>query len=301
MSADLRDTAPPDPAPTGPAPTDTASYVARIREHGWCVVPGVIPESEIPVVHDLILAEEQAQARARGASWTRTSNGSTDTTRYDRVSKAAAIVARLGAHASFIAEERVFGVVQGLLGNYVRVSSDFGIVTFPGAERGFWHCDWPYNQTIAAHVPQPYGDMMMHLSALYMVTDFTEENGGTLVVPGSHRRPGNPTGENDELAAASQPGELQITGRRGSAILFDARLWHAVAPNDSGQTRVALAVRYAPWWLNLEVRRPGSVDARLVEELTEGRGNSAPLLTRAQFEALPELLRPMYENWVEQP
>nr|WP_035792323.1 phytanoyl-CoA dioxygenase family protein [Kitasatospora mediocidica] len=275
--------------------------MAQLRDQGWCLVPGVMPEDEIPLVHDLILAEERAQAQARGESWTRTSNGSTDTTRYQRVSKAAAIVARLGAHASFVADDRVLGAVRRLLGEYVRVSSDFGIVTLPGAERGFWHCDWPYNQTVAAHIPQPYGDMVMHLSALFMVTDFTEENGGTLLVPGSHRRPGNPTGDNDELAATPQSGELQVTGRRGSAILFDARLWHAVAPNTSDQTRVALAVRYAPWWLNLEVRRPGSTDARLVEELMDGRANSAPLLTAAQFEALPAVLRPMYENWVEQP
>ena len=53
------------------------------------------------------------------------------------------------------------------------------------------------------------------------------------------------------------PTEINVTGPTGSVLLFDSRLWHSTSPNETDAPRVALAVRYAPWWLNLEVPATG--------------------------------------------
>ncbi|SDD78991.1 phytanoyl-CoA dioxygenase family protein [Actinokineospora iranica] len=241
---------------------DLDPLAEQVHEQGWCVLPEVIPDRALPAVADLIRAEDHAQAPACAATWTPTSNGSADTSRYQRISKAAGIVAKLGERAGFVAGDRLIGVVRSLLGGYARVSSDFGIVTRPGARRGFWHCDWPFDQSTAARIPQPYGDA---------------------------------------IAARPHLEERQVTGPEGSAVLYDARLWHAVAPNRAGESRIALAVRYAPWWLNLEVRRPGSTQALLVDELMDGRPTTAPPLVAAEFDALPTEVRPLYAHWVARP
>ena len=42
------------------------------------------------------------------------------------------------------------------------------------------------------------------------------------------------------------PSEMQVKGAAGSVLIYDSRLWHAVASNQSDQPRVALIVRYGP-------------------------------------------------------
>ena len=80
---------------------------------------------------------------------------------------------------------------------------------------------------------------------------------------------------------------------------MDSRLWHAIGPNRAREPRVAVVVRFAPWWLNLDVLRPHSDERkRMVEEpgLDE---NLVPLVPAAVFEHLPAGVKPLFRHWVE--
>ncbi|HET6347009.1 MAG TPA: phytanoyl-CoA dioxygenase family protein [Myxococcota bacterium] len=283
-------------------PRSALTYHEQLRGDGWTVMPAVVPDAALPSFHTRLLHEDQAQASARARTWTRASHGverDADRGRSLGLGKAIHSVASLGPMATFVAEPRLLGAIRSALGAHVRVSSDFGIVTWPHNDRGYWHADWPYNQSMAAHIPAPYGDAVLHLGVLFMITPFTEENGGTLVLPGSHRRRTNPTADIGVDGHAPLKGEVAVTGAAGSALIYDARLWHTVAVNRTAAPRVALAVRFAPWWLNLQVRREGSVEARLVERDMPGRASYAPLLARRQYERLPVSVQPLYAHWVE--
>ena len=83
-------------------------------------------------------------------------------------------------------------------------------------------------------------------------------------------------------------------------LVFDSRLWHATAPNNSDQPRAALAVRYAPAWLNLDVLRPGSDERRRLVDESGGSDNQVPAIPRAVFDRLPDVVKPLYRHWVEQ-
>jgi len=208
------------------------------------------------------------------------------------------VVSAIPSVASYLADPRLIGAVSELFGPGHRITSTSGIVTHPGAPRGGWHADWPYNQRIGSHLPEPYGDAVLHVSAIFMLSDFTESNGATLVVPGSHRRASNPSGGRaGHQADSPHPAEKPVIGSPGTVLLFDARLWHCRGPNRGDEPRVALLCRYAPWWLNLEVRRPGSPEQKAIID-TGGRDNSVPLLERAVFEALPENAKPLFRHWV---
>lgn len=271
--------------------------VEALQQNGWCLLPRLVARRDADAIRTIVLEEERLQT-GRRRDWVRASNGSNDPRQNEKVSKAANVIAKIGSYASYLTNEQFMAVVRRLLGGYVRVSSDFGIVTFPGNAREFWHSDWPYNQTFAAHIPQPYGNTVMHLGSLLMLSDFTPENGGTLIVPGSHRTPCNPTGMTGSTGYEAHPGEMQVTGEAGSVFVYDTRLWHSIAENMTAEPRVALAVRFAPWWLNLEVRRAASPESRLVEEHAQGRASRVPPLTRAEFRALPPAVRPLYEHWL---
>ena len=66
------------------------------------------------------------------------------------------------------------------------------------------------------------------------------------------------------------------------------------------QPRVALVIRYAPWWLNLTPSIRGAPDhARMVIE-TGGKNYDAVPLGRNVFELLPENVKPLYQHFVEE-
>ena len=93
----------------------------------------------------------------------------------------------------------------------------------------------------------PYQDFIAKVTAVWMLTPFTRENGATVLVPGSHRADNNRTGGLEQ--PVPHPGQIQVTGAAGSVVLFDARTWHGSGSNNSDQDRVGLVMAYFPWWL----------------------------------------------------
>ncbi len=201
--------------------------------------------------------------------------------------------------APYLSNKRLLALANDLLGDHVRISFTTATVNMPGNARGSWHSDWPFNQNNASHIPAPYPDAVVHLTTLWMLSGFTKENGGTLVVPGSHLNNTNPTAVASGIDPKEPfPTEMSVTGTAGSVLVMDSRLWHATAPNRTNKPRTALAVRYAPWWLNLEVLRPES-DERQRMVVEAGRSeNQVPSLPREVFWKMPVEVQPLYRHWV---
>ncbi len=257
----------------------------RVRKDGWCVVPGVIPSGELDSIRDNVSQATAERGRAEVAA--RGLGHLTGFIRYDQ------------SLAPYLADRKLLDLFEALLGPYVRVSFTTATINYSGNERGGWHADWPFNQNNAGHVAAPYPDAMMHITTLWMLSPFTAENGGTLIVPGSHRQPNNPTGDIGIDPLAPYPGEINATGSAGSVLVLDSRLWHATAPNTSGSARVSVVVRYAPWWLNTRILRPDSEERRMMVDEAGTKENDQPLVPRAVFEGLPEQTKPLFLHWVE--
>ena len=201
--------------------------------------------------------------------------------------------------APFLASEAVLGFVQSFFGQHVRISMLTGTLNGPGIARGELHADWPYNQGGAARIPAPYPDCLLHIVTMWMLSDFSAEGGGTIVVPGSHRQSDHPRRGGPVDPSQPFPGERQLVGKAGTVVAFDARLWHAVAPNRTGQARVGVLVRYAPWWLNLAPLRPGTADRRDIVEAYNGKDSQVPALSAEVFRTLPAELQPLLRYSVE--
>jgi ectoine hydroxylase-related dioxygenase (phytanoyl-CoA dioxygenase family) len=208
------------------------------------------------------------------------------------------VIAQNQEFAPYLAHPKLMRIANSLLGEHVRISFTSAIVNNPGNVRGEWHADWPYNQNNAGHMKAPYPDVVSHLTTLWMLSGFSRENGGTLIQPGSHKSDNNPTGDNGISPDEVLPGELQATGSEGDVLVMDSRLWHASAVNMTTDPRIALAIRYAPWWLNTDVLMPGSNErARLVDE-PGATDNVVPPVPKDVFENLPDDVKPLYRHWV---
>jgi ectoine hydroxylase-related dioxygenase (phytanoyl-CoA dioxygenase family) len=76
-------------------------------------------------------------------------------------------------------------------------------------------------------------------NCVWMLDDFTTENGALRVVPGSHRWSRKPQ---DALSDpyAPHPDEVLVTGRAGTVVVMNAHLWHGGTANRTDRERRAL-------------------------------------------------------------
>lgn len=76
-------------------------------------------------------------------------------------------------------------------------------------------------------------------NVIWLLTDFTEENGGTRLLPSSHLLPDGP----DSSVPYKVP-TIAGTGKAGSIVFFDGRLWHGTGQNLTDEPRTRLLTFY---------------------------------------------------------
>ena len=73
-------------------------------------------------------------------------------------------------------------------------------------------------------------------TALWLLDDFTAENGATRVVPGSHRDP-RPLPKSFRAPEARHPNEQLVAARAGDVLVFNGHLLHSGTRNRSDAPR----------------------------------------------------------------
>jgi ectoine hydroxylase-related dioxygenase (phytanoyl-CoA dioxygenase family) len=76
-------------------------------------------------------------------------------------------------------------------------------------------------------------------NSIWLLDDFTPENGATRVVPGSHLSASMPHQKMADPTEA-HPDEEQILGAAGTVVVFNSHLWHGGTLNKSGRPRRAM-------------------------------------------------------------
>lgn len=251
----------------------------ELHERGYCYIDNVIPTADVGRIRDSVRSDVMRHSDSPPPTDPTAARGGkvTNLLRFNQTL------------APYLVEERFRGVVDAALGPRNRMSFFTGLVTPPGAERSRWHADWPYDQGLSPHIPVPYPDVPMHLTTFWMLSDFRADNGATHVMPGSHRVPDHPrdgTEHGDPMEAMA--GEMRLIGKAGTVAVCDSRLWHASGANTSRDTRVAVVVRFAAWWLNLNFIRPGSPEYDASSRLF-----AVDDLSPAAYGALPDAVKPL--------
>lgn len=131
---------------------------------------------------------------------------------------------------------RVMAIVERLLMPNFLLSTIQSIRLHPGEKSQAWHTDDAFY-----FMPRPHR-LPMAVSVIWAIEEFTEENGATEVIPGSHRWGlEHPEEREYDVVAAAMPA--------GSCIVFDGALWHRGGANESRGTRLAISPQYCQPWL----------------------------------------------------
>jgi ectoine hydroxylase-related dioxygenase (phytanoyl-CoA dioxygenase family) len=207
----------------------------RFESNGFLVVPNAL-EGEA-------LAQIQAAADEAYTTW------QTDLTRPGGRSSVLHQVQTPIEYSSYLLEllwhPTVFPLVRAALGEDVMMIDNDLFVTPPKTDRT--HADWHHDVAMRG-VYHPRSTMMVKV--FFLLTDVNEDSGGTAMVPGSHRFPEDFIFPNPEDPKA-MPGSIQMTGKAGTAYLFNGRVYHCAVNNDSTSPRKVLIYNYGHFWMKM--------------------------------------------------
>jgi ectoine hydroxylase-related dioxygenase (phytanoyl-CoA dioxygenase family) len=201
------------------------SHADRLREDGWTVLPGAID----PDLVDALVADLDRLEAALGVVPAENSFEGHHTVRIYNLLARGPLWEQVPVHPE------VLPVVESVLDAGCLVSSLSSISILPGERAQPIHADDQLLPLERPHVP-------IVCNTMWALTDFTEENGATRIVPGSHLSPHNPAyGEHHDSVPAVMA--------KGSVLVWNGSLWHGGGSNRSTERRVGVAMNYCGGWV----------------------------------------------------
>ncbi|MBW4581304.1 MAG: phytanoyl-CoA dioxygenase family protein [Tildeniella nuda ZEHNDER 1965/U140] len=130
--------------------------------------------------------------------------------------------------------------LEAVLGDDMLLGDFSAHILAPGAASMGTHVDYPY---WAMKPPFPAKPVMM-LQTIWMLEDFTETNGATLIAPGTQTSCLPP-----DLIQFAETAE-KIIGKAGSIVISHGLCWHDTAPNLTSEPRVSILGNYNPKFIH---------------------------------------------------
>ena len=198
-----------------------AKHLEEIRDRGFTLLERVIePELVDALVGAIRRIEEEAGTQPRGNP----AEGYATLRNYNLLAKDA-VFQRMPIH------EAVLPLVEQVLDEGCLLSGMTAIDMGPGETPQPLHPD-----DVVMKVARPHDPLMC--VSMWALTDFTADNGGTLVVPGSHRFDHLPEfGKDYDTIPIEMPA--------GSVMVFDGGLWHGGGANrTANEWRLGVNVQY---------------------------------------------------------
>ena len=222
--------------------TDVERY--RFEADGYLVVPGALSRAEVEQVRG-----ELAEAAQRAADYgyehqegELVLGGGTLRSITNPLAQAP-VVLDVALHPGF------FPKVREAFGGGVRLVSNEYFITPAGSKpRLGWHRDATETNFPAIAL----GSSLLFVNCLVLLSDVAPENGPTLAIPGSHRWESGralPDGALANPDPEAVPGHVQLCGGAGTAVFFNARLFHAQSANRSEIERHILVFVYGHRWM----------------------------------------------------
>jgi ectoine hydroxylase-related dioxygenase (phytanoyl-CoA dioxygenase family) len=205
--------------------TSVADHLESIAAQGYTVLHDVLDAAGCDaLIADLDRLEDElaitpADNSFEGANTTRVYN----------------LLAHGALWQSIPVHDAVLPVVEGVLDAGCLISSLSSVSIGPGETAQPIHAD---DQMIP--LPKPHPPTVCN--SMWALTDFTEENGATRIIPGSHLADHSPTyGAPYDSIAAAMP--------RGSVLVWHGSLWHGGGANCSDSRRIGIAMNYCAGYI----------------------------------------------------
>ena len=188
---------------------------------GYVILPAFAPEALLAQLRERLQALFAAEGEAAGSEFRQEAGAQ----------RLANLIDKGEVFGRVVADPLILETVGQVLGNDFKLSSLNALSANPfnassqplhadgggiADERGYWVCN-----------------------AVWMIDEFTAENGAIRVVPGSHTWRKLPQQILADPAEA-HPDEVLVTGPAGTVVVMNAHTWHGGTENRTAQPRCAL-------------------------------------------------------------
>jgi hypothetical protein len=225
-----------------PSPTRDLEQCRRdLANTGLCILDGRLSGDRLRRTREQLYAAAREDVECGSPS--RGSGGD-----YDHSNQRVwGLINRGQAFVDLALDEASVAILTDMLGPDFLLSSLSANITRPGHAGMVLHSDQLF-------VPQPWPQTPQGVNVFWLMDDFTEENGGTLVAPGSHLTNRAAIEGQDDHAL------VPLVARAGSMVVMEGRVWHRTGANRTrDQSRAAVFGWYvAPiyrtqenWFLSL--------------------------------------------------
>jgi len=200
-------------------------HIDAIMERGFTILP------------DLLTSEQVTSVKAALAPWLQQrlmGRNEFEGTRSERVY---ALLAKAPMLAMIVEHPAILALADHFLAPNYLLSANLAINVHPGETPQPFHADH-------ASVPNCNRTEINGLSTIWAFDDFTEDNGATEVIPGSHRSEAQP---NPDASLE------KIVMTAGSVVVLHGSLYHRGGANHSVRSRLGITPQYCqPWLRQLE-------------------------------------------------
>jgi ectoine hydroxylase-related dioxygenase (phytanoyl-CoA dioxygenase family) len=225
-----------------PPARDVEEGLAHIRDFGLCIIPGVLSGASLERAREaLYRAADEDRTRGRERKFSLDYGHDETNQRVWNVLGRDPVFEDMAEHPMALAFVKAVLGWPALLGN---ISAN---ITGPGGGEMVLHADQIF-------VPEPWSADPQGMNVAWCLDDFTEANGATRIVPGSHKL--NRAPRPDEGGVATVPLEAPA----GSIVVFESRVWHKTGFNRTeGERRAGVFAWYTKpiyraqenWFLSL--------------------------------------------------
>jgi len=250
------------------ADASTDELVSRLEEDGYLIFPSLLSSAEIDAVREAMRPHLCGEYPGRN-----------DFEGY-KSERVYAMLAKSPVFADLVAHPLMLGLCEAVLGPNVLLSACLGINTHPGETAQALHFDDAFYD-----VPRPR--RALSLGAFWAIDEFTDTNGATEIIPGSHRwsDEGPPREEFEQAfetggtgVEQSHPDLTPVVMPAGSLMVGLGTMWHRGGPNRSDASRLAITPQYCVAWgrqqENMTLSVPPQIAATYSERVRELIGYS---------------------------
>jgi len=219
-----------------------ADVAASLDDLGYALVEGLLPPEDVAArldaLDDLFAATPMGRNAFEGY----------------HTQRIYAVYAKTRAFDDLAVHPLLLAALDHALGEHYQFSAPVALRIGPGEAAQVLHRDegvYP--------LPRPHPPVVVN--SMWALCDFTEANGATRLVPGSHQWPPHRQPEPDEREV------VRATMPAGSVLIYLGGLWHGGGANTSDRPRPGLLLEYVVSWLRPQETQLIAVPPELARDL----------------------------------
>ena len=191
--------------------TLTPQQKAQLDRDGYLPLPGILSQDQVEALRAR-QAELQAEEGDTAGTEVHQERGT------DRLSD---LINKDPLFQIVLTQPTVLAAIAHVLKSDMQLSSLNSRNALPGQGLQGLHADWGRLETP--------GDYQV-CNSLWLLDDFTPDNGATRLVPGTHKGTKVPTDEMTD-PTASHPNEKVLSGKAGDVVVVNSHTWHGGTTN----------------------------------------------------------------------